>query len=220
MWNQKVFEKSYSKNPKYLVVLLHGYGANARDLIELADFFKESLPDALFIAPNAIENWEGGFPDAYQWFSLSNGFERKSLEEISDNIKSSNQILRKYINEKLKELNLEPKDLFLIGFSQGAMMAKYQALTNPEKIAGVIGFSGKLISPELTGETINSKPKVCLIHGKEDMVVYFDNFLESQKALTSLGIEFEAHPLDNLGHSINVEGIKLASDFLKRIIEK
>ena len=216
MWNQNVFEKSYSQNPKYLVVLLHGYGANATDLIELSDFFNEALPDSHFLAPNAIENWEGGFPDSYQWFSLSNGFERKSLEEISGNIKSSNDTLRQYIDAKLQELNLQAENLFLIGFSQGAMMAKYQALTNPKKIAGVIGFSGKLISPELTGEKILSKPKICMIHGREDMVVDFDNFLASQEAMKSLNIEFEAHALNNLGHSINMEGIKIACDFLKK----
>ncbi|MBL6665195.1 MAG: dienelactone hydrolase family protein [Rickettsiales bacterium] len=216
MWNQKIFEKSYSSNPKYLVVLLHGYGSNARDLIELSDFFNESLPNSHFLAPNAIEHWEGGFPDAYQWFSLSNGFERKSLEEISSHIKSSNEILRHYINKKLEELNLKPKNLFLVGFSQGAMMAKYQALTNPEKIAGVVGFSGKLISPELTGDKIISQPTICMIHGREDMVVDFNHFLASQEALKSLTIEFEAHALDNLGHSINMEGVKIACDFLKK----
>jgi len=216
MWNQKVFEKSYSNNPKYLVVLLHGYGANARDLIELSEYFNKSLPNSHFIAPNAIENWEGGFPDAYQWFSLSNGITRKSFEETSDNIKSSNQALQEFINEKLQDLDIAPKNLFIIGFSQGAMMAKYQGLISEEKIGGVIALSGRLILPDLTGEEINSKPNICLIHGRNDDVVEFSNFLESKKILESLDIEFEAHGLDNLGHSINLEGIEKASNFLKK----
>ena len=216
MWNQKVFEKSYSNNPKYLVVLLHGYGANARDLIELADFFNEALPNSHFVAPNAIENWEGGFPDAYQWFSLSNGITRKSFEETAKYIKSSNQKLKEFIDHKLEELNIESQNLFIIGFSQGAMMAKYQGLINDTKIAGVVGFSGRLILPELTGEEINSKPNICLIHGKDDDVVEFSNFLESKEILESLNVNFEAHALDNLGHSINIEGIKIASEFLKK----
>lgn len=216
MWNHKVFEKSYSHNPKYLVVLLHGYGANARDLIELADYFSESLPSSHFIAPNAIQNWEGGFPDAYQWFSLSNGITRKSFEETSEDIKESNKALKKFIDHKLEELHISPKNLFLIGFSQGAMMAQYQGLINQEKAAGVIGLSGRLILPELTGEEINSKPKICLIHGQNDEVVDFSNFIESQKILQSSDIDFEAHSLENLGHSINLEGITIACDFLKK----
>ena len=215
MWNQKVFEESYSDNPKYLVVLLHGYGANATDLIELSPYFAESLPNAHFIAPNAIQNWEGGFPDAYQWFSLSNGITRKSIEETAQDIKDSNKKLKDFIDQKLLELNIDAKNLFIIGFSQGAMMAKYQGLINDEEIAGVIGFSGKLILPEVTGENIKSKPKICLIHGQDDDVVDFSNFIESKKILESLNITYEAHSLENLGHSINIEGIKIAADFLK-----
>lgn len=216
MWNQKVFEKSYSDNPKYLVVLLHGYGANAQDLIDLSDYFSESLPNAHFIAPNAIENWEGGFPDAYQWFSLSNGVERKSLEETSGNIKRSNKALKKFIDEKLEDLDLYPENLFIIGFSQGAMMAKYQGLIRQETIAGVIALSGRLILPELTGEKITSKPKICLIHGQDDEVVDFSHFLASKETLKSLNIDFESHALENLGHSINLEGIEITSNFLKK----
>lgn len=216
MWKQKIFEKDSPNNPKYLVILLHGYGANAKDLIELSDYFKDALPDAHFIAPNAIENWEGGFPDCYQWFSLANGLQRKSLEDIKENIISSNQQLHEFISQKLKEFSLGFDKLFIIGFSQGAMMAKYQALINEEKIAGVIAFSGKLILPEMLGQKTNSKPNICLIHGRDDDVVDFSNFLESKKLLQQLNFEFSSHSLDNLGHSINLDGIKIAANFLKQ----
>ena len=79
------------KSPKSLVILLHGYGANGENLIELANEFQPIIPDAYFIAPNAIEPWEGGFPNCYQWFSLYAGVERKALDVLAPKIKKANQ---------------------------------------------------------------------------------------------------------------------------------
>ena len=66
--------------------------------------------------------------------------------------------------------------LFLIGFSQGAMMANYQGLFSEKTPKGIISFSGKVILPEMLGETSLSKPKICLIHGRDDSVVPIENF--------------------------------------------
>ena len=53
-----------------LVVLLHGYGANGDDLIALADGWRERLPGAVFVAPNAPETIPG-MPGSLQWFPLT-----------------------------------------------------------------------------------------------------------------------------------------------------
>ncbi len=204
--------------PKYLVILLHGYGANGHNLLDLAYEFQEVLPEAHFVSPNAVQPWEGGFPDCYQWFSLYSGFDRKALSEIASDIKKSNQILAKFINDQLQRFNLEAKNLFLVGFSQGAMMAMYQSLISNQKPAGVISFSGKLITPEMLGEKIIQKPEICLIHGEADSVVPFENFLEAKKLLEQEKIPSEFHPIKNLDHSIDITGVKAARAFIKNQI--
>lgn len=218
MWKQKVYQKCESKNPKYLVILLHGYGANGENLIELADFFiQHGLKDALYVAPNANEPWEGGFPDAFQWFSLAEGIRRKDLTEISQNIKNSGAILSEFIDQKLANLQLTRKNLIIIGFSQGCMMGLYQACLSKERIAGAIGFSGKLILPEDLGEKTNSKPEICLIHGIDDSVVDFQNFLNAKEILKQKNFSFESYALENLDHSIDIRCVNLASEFIKKI---
>lgn len=218
MWKQKVYQKCESKNPKYLVILLHGYGANGENLIELADFFiQHGLKDAFYVAPNAIEPWEGGFIDSFQWFSLAEGIRRKELAEMSQNIKNSGAILNEFIDKKLANLQLTRKNLIIIGFSQGCMMGLYQAFLSKEKIAGVIGFSGKLILPEDLGEKTNSKPEICLIHGIDDSVVDFQNFLNAKEILEQKDFLFESHALENLDHSIDIRCVNLASEFIKKI---
>ncbi len=216
----KFYEYSDSKNPKYLVIFLHGYGANGENLIHLSYEFKHVLPEAHFIAPNAIEPWEGGFPHAYQWFSLGNGIERKGLVEMAATIKNANKILENFIDAQLTRFNLPAEKLFLVGFSQGAMMSIYQGLIKPKKPAGIISFSGKIILPEMLGEKIISKPEICLIHGEADSVLPFAHFIEAKKLLTAEKISHEAHSFPNLDHSIDIHGVRVAQNFIKKITEQ
>jgi phospholipase/carboxylesterase len=216
--NSKLFEYSTTTNPKYLVILLHGYGANGENLINLSHELKYVLPDAHYISPNAIQPWEGGFPDAYQWFSLYRGSDRKGLVEIAEEIKNSNKILTNFIDAQLARFNLTEDKLFIIGFSQGAMMSMYQGLAKNKKPAGIIAFSGKLILPEMLGEQSFAKPDFCLIHGEQDSVVPFENFLEAKKTMEERGIPHESHAIPNLDHSIDIHGIRMAQNFIKKRI--
>ncbi len=218
MSNLKFYEYSDAKDPKYLVVFLHGYGANGENLIDLSYEFKKILPDAHFISPNAIEPWEGGFPHAYQWFSLSAGMERRSLDVMVESVKNANKTLQHFINSQLERFKLSAENLFLVGFSQGAMMALYQGFIQNKKPAGVISFSGKLILPEMVNEKTLSKPEICLIHGESDSVVPFSSLAEAELMLKENNISFEAHPIPNLDHSIDIHAIRLAQNFIKKRI--
>ena len=218
MSNLKFYEYSDAKNPKYLVIFLHGYGANGENLIDLSYEFKKILPDAHFISPNAIEPWEGGFPHAYQWFSLSAGMERRSLDVMAESVKNANKTLQHFINSQLERFKISAENLFLVGFSQGAMMALYQGFIQNKKPAGVISFSGKLILPEMVNEKTLSKPEICLIHGESDSVVPFSSLAEAGLLLKENNISFEEHPIPNLDHSIDIHAIRLAQNFIKKRI--
>jgi phospholipase/carboxylesterase len=210
-------EYGTTKSPKFLVILLHGYGSNGENLIELANEFQPIIPDAYFIAPNAIEPWEGGFPNSYQWFSLYVGTERSALDSLVPKIKNANKILLKFIEEQLQRFNLSYENLILIGFSQGSMMSIYQGLIMPKKIAGIISFSGKVVEPNSVGDKIISKPNICLIHGTNDSVLPFSNFQEAQIILNQHGVPFEAHAIEHLDHTIDIRAVRIAQNFIKKI---
>ena len=55
--------------PRQLVILLHGVGADGNDLIGLAPYFQQILPEALFLSPHAPQRYDMA-PMGYQWFSL------------------------------------------------------------------------------------------------------------------------------------------------------
>ncbi len=209
---------SNTKKPKYLVIILHGYGANGSSILELAPNMDEFMPDTHFIAPNAPNPWEGGFPDCYQWFSLATWGPNRDVRKVATPIIEANNKLRKFIKEQLERFNLKPENLFLFGFSQGAMMAIYQGLSLPEKIAGIVAFSGKVILPEFIGQKTLQKPDICLMHGREDMVLPFENFSQGEEILAANNFNFESHALEELDHTIDFRGIEIAGDFVKKRI--
>ncbi len=109
------------KNPDHLVVFLHGYGANGQDLLSLSPELEEVLPNSVFVSPDAIYPFEGGFFGSYQWYSLIDRSERAML----DGAKNAAPIINQYIDEQLAKFKLPTSKLILIGFSQGGMLATY-----------------------------------------------------------------------------------------------
>ena len=200
--------------PDKLVIFLHGYGSNGKDLIGLATEFAKVLPNAHFISPNAPFEFEGFIHDGYQWFSLSS----YDPELIYPQIIEANNILDQFINLQLKRFNLEHKDLILTGFSQGSMMSMYNSLRSGDKFGGILAYSGKLILPTSLGEVIGSKPRMCLVHGTHDSVLPHDHMIEAKDLLEKIEVPHEVHSIEGLDHGINSSGIKIGMSFLEKIV--
>ena len=200
--------------PKQLVVLLHGWGADGANLIDLADMFMPLLPDAQFVAPNAPYPCEAN-PFGYQWFSLMN----RQPQAMLDGVQSAAHIVSHFIDHELHHLSLTGDKVILIGFSQGTMTALEVALHRQPQIAAVVGFSGSLIGAETIASGIVSKPPLCLIHGEMDDVVPFGALKQATDTLKTAGIAVESHPRPSLGHSIDMDGIRIAGDFLRRVVK-
>lgn len=195
--------------PKQLAILLHGWGADGANLIDLADMFAQVLPDAFFIAPNGPFPCEVN-PFGYQWFSLMD----RQPQHMLDGVRNAAAILNRFIDEQLAALSLDNSRLILIGFSQGTMTALHVALRRSPQVAAVIGYSGALVAPETLAPEIVARPPVCLIHGEADEVVPFAAMKQAAEALKSHGLSVESHPRPFLSHSIDMEGIRIASAFL------
>jgi phospholipase/carboxylesterase len=154
--------------PKQLVVLLHGYGSNGDDLIGLAPFFAQALPEAEFLSPNAPFPCEIA-PFGFQWF----GLEDRTPEMMLGGVRVAAQILEPFLDAELAKRGLTDRDLALVGFSQGTMMSLHVGPRRPNRIGGILGFSGSLIAPQLLVDEIRSRPPILLVHGTADQVVPF-----------------------------------------------
>ncbi len=197
--------------PKQLVMFLHGLGADGHDLIGLAPEMADALPDAQFVSPDAPYPCDMA-PMGKQWFSLQS----RETAHMTTGVEAAKPLLNEYIDKILKEYHLTIDKLFVVGFSQGTMMALHTLLTRAEPCAGIVGFSGAIIASRDFVPTITAKPPVCLIHGEMDDVVQFAALPDAEGALEKAGIEVEAHPQPNLGHSINPQGLAAAIAFIQK----
>lgn len=210
-----VSEPRSGGDPKQIVLMLHGVGADGNDLIGLAPFFQDALPDAVFISPNAPFRFEMA-PSGYQWFSIGNFDPERRIRGV----RLAAPILDAYIDTALGSLGLEEKDLALLGFSQGTMMALHVGLRRKKPIAGILGYSGMLAGVEVLPEEIKSRPPVLLIHGDADNVLPVASLAEAAKGLEACKVPVEHHVRPGLAHGIDEEGIRLGQAFLARVFGK
>lgn len=199
---------SRSGTTKRLVIFLHGLGADGNDLLSLAPML--DLPDTHFASPNAPYPCDMA-PYGYQWFSLQDRDPTRILPEI----RRAEPILNAYIDAQIAKHKLAPKDVALIGFSQGSMMSLHTAPRRAEPIAGVVGISGALFGAELLAGEIKCRPPICLIHGTHDEVVPFVAMGAAETTLRAANVNVEAHARPRLGHGIDEEGIDITATFLR-----
>ncbi len=203
------------REAKQLIVFLHGVGADGNDLIGLADSFAEKFPDAHFISPNGPFSYDMA-PFGYQWFSLAERTKEKMLQGAA----MAESIVNDFLDTQLARFSLTEKNLALIGFSQGTMMALYSALRRKNPVAGIVGNSGAFLHDAKLNSEIKSKPPVCLIHGMDDQVVPLLAMIDAKRQLENLGVSVETHERPALGHGIDAEGIGIGIKFLLQHLKK
>ena len=195
-----------------LVILVHGVGSDGHDLFGLAPYFQKTLPDALFIAPDAPYPFDMA-PMGYQWFSIQDFGPETRLKGT----RSAAPVLDAFIDQKLDEYGLSEERLALVGFSQGTTMSIYVGLRRERPLAGILGYSGLLVDGALLPKEIKTRPPVLLIHGGDDQVIPVQALPEAQEGLEAAGVKVESHVRPGLGHGIDDEGLRRGAGFLARI---
>ena len=199
--------------PRRLVILLHGLGADGNDLIGLAPYWARLLPDAEFLSPNAPFPCDMA-PYGYQWFSSQD----RSPEAALGGVRAAAPILDAFIDEALEERGLGSRELALVGFSQGTIMSLFVGLRRAEPVAGIVGFSGRLLAPELLASELRSRPPVLLVHGTEDPLVPYGSLAAAETTLKAAGVPVETVTSVGIGHSIDDQGLRRGGQFLKNVL--
>ncbi len=205
-----------SDKARQLIVILHGYGANGDDLIEIGRQWQPLFPDAAFIAPHAHEPCAQA-PGMRQWYNLTD----RNPHERWAGAAAAQSIVDTFIDSELEELGLPDAQLAIAGFSQGAMMALHIGLRRRSAPAAILGYSGMLVGPEYLSEATardaaGAPPPVLLIHGSHDEVVPPQSLFTSANQLAEANIPCQWHLSIGLGHGIDHEGIRQGACFLAR----
>lgn len=200
-----------TESPQGLIVLLHGWGANAQDILALAPNL--NLPEYQYVFPDAP------FQHPYSsmgkmWYDLTQDFRFESTPGFRDrpDLSTSRQSLTDLLNTLTQELGIPYARTILGGFSQGGAMTLDVGLTLP--LAGLMVLSGYLHAP-VTAQTL---PPILMMHGKQDTVVPLAAAQRAKNSLVAQGLSVQYQEFDNMGHEISLQVLKQIQAFANKIL--
>lgn len=190
--------KTKTENPP-LLILLHGVGSNEHDLFS----FAENIPDKYLVisarAPIAMGE------DSYAWYQVN--FENGKPQYNKEQEQSSRKILIKFIENLKGKYSFDKEQVYLCGFSQGAIMSYSVALTRPDLVKGIAVMSGRLLDelkPMILPKKALETLRIHISHGTEDKVLGIHYAREAETYLRSIGLKPQLMEYKG-GHTITGE---------------
>lgn len=198
------------EDPKFLVILNHGFGASGDDLADLAPMLiqeSEAIAGACrFVFPEApVDLASVGMPGGRAWWpinmaKLAEMNQTRNYSELTllkpPGMDSAAKGLMTSVRSMLQEWNLNERQLVLGGFSQGAMVSTHVTLENRLQPAMLALFSGTLLNSEEWQLLAAAHPgcPVFQSHGYQDPILPFHPSEELRDMLQNAGfdVEFQA----------------------------
>jgi phospholipase/carboxylesterase len=193
-----IFEPQ-GEGPHPTILALHGWGANALDLLALAPYLCGGR--FLVVCPQGTIEVPIG-PDAigYGWFPLRLGGPPNIPALVS-----ARETVEDFLDESMKRYPIDPKKLVALGFSQGGALAYALGLNPPERFAAVVAISTwlpeELLDRNLLSEA-KDKPAILVQHGSRDDLVDINRARESVEKLRELRLPITYREYD-IGHEIS-----------------
>jgi predicted esterase len=194
---------------KAAVIMLHGRGASAQDILQIASQF--STPDIAYFAPQAYQ---------HSWYP------HRFLAPLEENEPWLTSALDKVDLQiaELQQSGMALTQIGLLGFSQGACLAAEYAARHPRRYGGVIIFTGGLIGPE--DDPLDRYPKeadfdqtpVFIGCSDVDFHIPLSRAEETARILESMNARVDLRIYPNMGHIINQDEMTAAQELLTTMI--
>jgi len=184
-----------------LLLLLHGVGSNERDLIQLAPYLDPRFFVISARAPITLA------PGMYAWFEVQLDPVRPIINP--QQAESSRQKLLTFIDETIETHGIDPARVYLMGFSQGAIMSFSVGLTRLEKVAGIVAMSGRVlpeIIPHIAPPEALAGLPIFVAHGTEDQVLPIHHGRAARDLLQRLpvALTYREYPI---GHHVSDQSL-------------
>lgn len=220
--------------PKNLVVLCHGFGASGTDLVDcsmaLWQLELEALSTTRFIFPaGPISLDPTEMFDSRAWWMIdidrlnqmiATGEFRDLRNECPDLLNQRRREVTELVEQVVQQSGVNYGQVFLGGFSQGAMMTTDVALHLPQPIGGLIVWSGTLLNEAVwkTAADRESKFPVFVSHGRQDPILPFTAAQWLHEFLVLRGFAAEFCPFDGV-HEIPMPAMRGAAKLLAQQIK-
>jgi len=190
-----------------LVLLMHGRGADANDLADIAPMIDGGYR---FVFPNAAKAFEPmpGYSFGFSWFD--------GWPPEGDSIVQSRTKLLALIDELVARYPTPEGKIVVAGFSQGGMMAIDVGFRTKQKVAGVVVMSGAIY--EADKPPLRKMP-LLIIHGTQDDMIPVLAARRTRHVLEEHGVSPEYHELA-MGHHVTPESMEVVRAFLVRVLGK
>ena len=198
--------------PHPAILTLHGRGANAFDLLGLAPYLCGGK--FMMICPQGpLETPIGPEATGYAWYPMSMG----GPPDVAAILSSQKQLLV-FLDECLQRYPIDAKKLFVLGFSQGGVMAYSLALADPRRFAALAVLSSwlpkELVAELSVDENVASLPTL-VQHGTEDSMIEVDRARDSVQRLRDLRLPLTYREYD-MGHEIRPRSLSDLSAWLEK----
>lgn len=191
------------------VLVLHGRGADERDLLPLA----EELPDALHVlSVRAPDRLAGG----YTWYELdlsAGGLHRS--QPHAEQFRRSLDLVHEFAAAAVDAYGLDPERVGLVGFSQGAITGLAALLERPDRYAWVVALNGYLAAshddPDLVAGAAGAP--VFVGAGEADRIIPVGRARRAAERLREGGVDvtFRTYPV---GHGTTREEVRDVADWV------
>lgn len=189
----------------YLVVLLHGKGAEGHSVIDIGIEWGATLNKAKFIAPNGPLADDENAPGR-RWFVTS-------MSEASATVNA-------YLDEILASHRLDDSHLAVVGFGQGAALALHTGLRREKPLGALVAISGTVPDAALPANEIRTRPPTLLVHGAVDASVTEDAMARTASALSAMGVPVQTLSRPGEYWGLDEEGLTKTAAFIRQAMVK
>lgn len=215
--------------PRKLVIFLHGYNGTPQDHEYVIDWLKSQLKDSLLIIPLAPEISDKN-PEKRQWFGMLQ-YDAENLRahpqtsskriftiynSAAQDVDHRSSEINQFIDQLQQQHQISDSQTYLLGFSQGAMLTIYTALSRQHSLAAAFALSGLIAGSKLLNQKISSRPPLYLFHGEQDMKVQYKTLPDSISWLQKHHIEPIVQTYPELAHRVCEAEIKQISAIINQ----
>jgi phospholipase/carboxylesterase len=195
-------------------MLLHGVGSNEQDLFEIAPLLDERFLILSARAPLTLAS------NSFAWFHVT--FTPSGSLINAEEAEVARQIIIRFVEEAVDEYHADPNRVYLLGFSQGAIISLSVMLTKPEILAGIIAMSGRIL-PEVKPQVVSLEQlkdfPALVIHGVNDPILPIQNGRATRDFLSTLGIDLTYREYQ-MAHQVNEPSLADARSWLSLQLNK